>query len=422
MEGIQNKKRCRKIDSAGDKKDLGDEVKSNEEAANEIVQDSQSPRQKRRRTILSQKVEDNVIANTSKNKGISKQLAVKISVNDNQHTKISDRSFQNENKDVAAQSKYIVKVPKKDMKERQPGLKHGEGNGDCVAEQQIGRRKRKNHINHPRSNVKATNSTDNIYNPHKPSPFNLLSDEMIVKIFEYIPRQTLVNGCVLTCRRLKNICYDEALWKRVDLGGKKIGPGQAGKIILRGTRVLRMSKTTILSPLFPKNIERKGSCKTSLHDNSSILDQSDMRLKLTYLDLSSATIDEKCLETLFEKCWYLKKVSLENCKLNESILNYLSQNTRLEVLHLAMAQGVTSEGLAHLSQNLRNTLVEINLSWIGMNDDMIEEALLLLGNNSKTLTHLNIAGCRESLTDDRLNFILGKYNIGRYKFSWGFKN
>ena len=86
-----------------------------------------------------------------------------------------------------------------------------------------------------------------------------------------------------------------------------------------------------------------------------------------------------------------------------------------------MAQGVTSEGLAHLSQNLRNTLVEINLSWIGMNDDMIEEALLLLGNNSKTLTHINIAGCRESLTDDRLNFILGKYNIGRYKFSWGFK-
>ena len=83
MEGIQNKKRCRKIDSAGDKKDLAIEVKSNEAAGNEIVQDSQSPKQKRRRTILSQKVEDNVIENTSKNKGISKQLAVKISVNEN---------------------------------------------------------------------------------------------------------------------------------------------------------------------------------------------------------------------------------------------------------------------------------------------------------------------------------------------------
>ena len=72
-----------------------------------------------------------------------------------------------------------------------------------------------------------------------------------------------------------------------------------------------------------------------------------------------------------------------------------------------MAEGVTCGGLALLAQGLKNTLVELNLSWIGMDEKMIEETLLLLGNNSRTLTHLNLAGCKDSLTDERLNFILG---------------
>jgi len=81
-------------------------------------------------------------------------------------------------------------------------------------------------------NKKVAN-TDDVYDSHKLSPFNLLSDEIIIKIFEFVPRQTLVNGCALSCKRLKSICYDESLWKRVDLGGKKIGPGQAGNIATR---------------------------------------------------------------------------------------------------------------------------------------------------------------------------------------------
>ena len=81
-------------------------------------------------------------------------------------------------------------------------------------------------------------SEGNAYNPDRPSPLDSLSDEVIVKILEFTSRPTLVR-CAQTCRRLRDIGYDDALWKRMDLGGKVIGPGQAGKIISRGTRVLR---------------------------------------------------------------------------------------------------------------------------------------------------------------------------------------
>ena len=74
---------------------------------------------------------------------------------------------------------------------------------------------------------------------------------------------------------------------------------------------------------------------------------------------------------------------------------------------MGMALGVTAMGLSHLAQGLNNTLVDLNISWIGMDAETVEEALLLLGNNSMTLTRLNISGCKVSLTDDRLNFILG---------------
>ena len=123
-----------------------------------------------------------------------------------------------------------------------------------------------------------------------------------------------------------------------------------------------------------------------------------------------ATVQESCLESLFEKCRDLKKVGLENCRLNDTILFHLSQNRNLETLHMSMAEGVTAQGLSHLSQGFLDTLVEVNLGWIGMNDDMVEEAVLLFGNNSRTLKRLNVSGCRESLTDNHVDFIAGVYS------------
>ena len=78
---------------------------------------------------------------------------------------------------------------------------------------------------------------------------------------------------------------------------------------------------------------------------------------------------------------------------------------------MAMAHGVTARGLSHLAQGLTDTLVDVNLSWIGMDHEMVDEAMVLLANNSNTLTRLNIAGCKESLTDGRLHSILGSTKV-----------
>ena len=70
------------------------------------------------------------------------------------------------------------------------------------------------------------------------------------------------------------------------------------------------------------------------------------------------------------------------------------------------ALGGTAKGLSHLGQGL-STLVDLNLAWIGMDDNMLEQAILMIENNSRSLLRLNITGCRESLTDSRLSRILG---------------
>ena len=111
----------------------------------------------------------------------------------------------------------------------------------------------------PRKRQKLQSQQNWKYNSKKFSPFDLLSDEIVIKIFEFVPRTLLLNGCALTCKRLRNICYDDTLWKRIDLGGKTFGPGQAGKIILRGTKILRMAKTTVQPPLFSNDTDQNHS-------------------------------------------------------------------------------------------------------------------------------------------------------------------
>lgn len=267
----------------------------------------------------------------------------------------------------------------------------------------------------PRRQPKLQSQPNSRYDSKKSSPFDLLSDEIVIKILEFLPPTMLLNGFALTCKRLRNICYDDTFWKRVDLGGKKFGPGQAGKIMLRGTKILRMAKAIVQPPLFLNDAEKYDNqhflvksisasmCETCVLSNTH---GSSMELKLNYLDLSSSTIEETCLESLFEKCYNLKKVSLENCKLNDKILYFLAKNKNLEVLNLTMAVGITACGLNFLAQGLQNTLMDLNFSWIGMTEDMMDEALELLDNNSQTLRSLNIAGCKEVLTVDRLHFII----------------
>ena len=416
-------------------------------------ENKKSPETKQKRTILSEKnVEFNDPSQTHRDmkymmtKDIDTDIFPKaITVEDGidiekkpgiefQHSRISERYDQDGDYDKLNEKDQAAKVSdnirKQNVEYSEPFLLHHEnkqkGNVgkqeddpsrlkvpvEAHYEKVLCSENRKRHSSGiPRKRQKLQSQQNWEYNSKKFSPFDLLSDEIVIKIFEFVPRTLLLNGCALTCKRLRNICYDDTLWKRIDLGGKTFGPGQAGKIILRGTKILRMAKTTVQPPLFSNDTDHNHSKHlfNTLPNKavSATHHSSRMELKLKYLDLSFSTIEETCLESLFQKCHNLKKVSLENCNLNDRILYYLSQNKTLDVLDMQMAVGITDQGLSYLAQGLRNTLVDVNLSWIGMDEDVIEEALLLLANNSQTLRSLNIAGCKDALTDDRLHFILG---------------
>ena len=75
--------------------------------------------------------------------------------------------------------------------------------------------------------------------------------------------------------------------------------------------------------------------------------------KVQYLDLSMAVISPHGLEELLASCQLLRKLSLENCQINDSICRHIGQNKNLEVLNLSMCDGLTENGLVPICNNLQ---------------------------------------------------------------------
>lgn len=72
---------------------------------------------------------------------------------------------------------------------------------------------------------------------------------------------------------------------------------------------------------------------------------SDFISKLMYLDLSMATISTSGLYHLFKRCKRLRKLSLDSCRLDDSVCTSVARNEHLEVLNMTMAGGLTTYGL-----------------------------------------------------------------------------
>ena len=74
--------------------------------------------------------------------------------------------------------------------------------------------------------------------------FERLSDEMILSIFKWLPKKTLIR-CSLVCQRFNRVAQDETLWTRLDLSGKVIQPGALGRILQRGVVILRLAQCKV---------------------------------------------------------------------------------------------------------------------------------------------------------------------------------
>lgn len=74
--------------------------------------------------------------------------------------------------------------------------------------------------------------------------FNRMSDELILSVFRWLPKFMLARSAQV-CRRFKRLAFDETLWRRLDLGGKTLKPGVVGRVILRGSTILRLAKAEV---------------------------------------------------------------------------------------------------------------------------------------------------------------------------------
>lgn len=207
--------------------------------------------------------------------------------------------------------------------------------------------------------------------------FRILSDEIVLSIFKWLPKKTL-NRCSLVCRRWRNIARDEALWTRLDLGSKTLSPGNLADIVKTGVRVLRLAQADIPDPVFGDELFPE-----------------DYVSRLQFLDLSMAVISVPGLVSLLEKTRQLVKLSLEHCCINDAACEAISQNSQLEVLNLSMVYDLSTNGLRSIISRCRR-LVGLNLGWTGLKTESLD---CLMSSLPPNLSQLNLSGCRRAFSD-----------------------
>ncbi|KYN07750.1 S-phase kinase-associated protein 2 [Cyphomyrmex costatus] len=215
--------------------------------------------------------------------------------------------------------------------------------------------------------------------------FNKLSDEIILMILKWLPKKCLVRS-MLVCKRWCQIAQDEALWTRLDMGSKVLNEGTLGHILPRGIQILRLAQAEIADPVF---------C-----EGSEVLSDSYIS-KLQYLDLSMAVISPMGLAVLLSKCKYLKKLSLEKCVVNRDCCRVIKQNTELEILNLTMCENINVGCIMDLME--LKCLTALNIAWCSLDNECIT---LLCKTLPTSITRLNLAGCRKTMTDENVKDLL----------------
>ncbi|XP_053689006.1 S-phase kinase-associated protein 2, partial [Sabethes cyaneus] len=216
--------------------------------------------------------------------------------------------------------------------------------------------------------------------------FNRLSDEMILQVFRWLPKKTLIR-CSEVSKRFNRVAQDETLWTRLDLSCRSLREGAIGRVISRGTVILRLAQAHVSFPVFsPGSVEP------------------NFMTKLQFLDLSMCSIDSETLQQLLSHCRSLRKLSLENVPLGAGCCGEIAENENLEALNLTMCEGLDYQNVSVLLKKLTK-LHSLNISWTCLNRPSVEALVLYV---TPTLLRLNIAGCRQTMTDTALDKLVNR--------------
>ena len=79
-------------------------------------------------------------------------------------------------------------------------------------------------------------------------------------------------------------------------------------------------------------------------------------------------------------------------------------NRHLSVLHLGMATGITTVGLAAVLSGCGAVLRDLNLAWTDLSEEALAELCGPRGLPAD-LERLNLSGCRDTLTDRHVELL-----------------
>ena len=241
-----------------------------------------------------------------------------------------------------------------------------------------------------------------------------LPDEVMIEILKNVETEDLIRCHELGHIRLRNICKDESLWKKVDFSEKTVTASYIKKFIYNGfAQCLNLAQSKIVGSFgsLPKLLEKGGSVK--------------------YLNLSQTIADALELETLISSCRNVEKISLASlsldpeqthfrflelqvldlgafCGMNKRFMRRLLYSEKLTEISLRCTRNSSNTLMAHKSEvikylveHLSEDVEKVSLSGIHC---LTDEHIETLVSRCKKIKELELSGCR-SITGNSLTSI-----------------
>ena len=127
--------------------------------------------------------------------------------------------------------------------------------------------------------------------------FEDFPNEVILTIFSFLDVKDLIQ-CAKVSKRVRAICHDESLWKKINLYFKTVPAELINYILVYGScKYLSLWSTDLIGNM---NLNQKSSLK--------------------YLDLNFCKANDGVLNNLISACDSLEKLSLRNLTLNGKMI------------------------------------------------------------------------------------------------------
>ncbi|XP_033636361.1 S-phase kinase-associated protein 2-like [Asterias rubens] len=240
----------------------------------------------------------------------------------------------------------------------------------------------------------------------KNDPFYVLSDEIMLGVFQWLPKTTLTS-CARVCKRWNHLVIDDSLWRHIDLASKIFSSGTLGRVLQRGTVAAKLSRCSIKGSVFDQASSASSSSARGARTSSRTSEQSkelqensfQPKLHLQYLDLSASDATPEQLAEVLAHCPsnQLKKLSLESCPLSKDLVKCIAnQGGSLEELNLCMSTGLKEDGVRIMFESCKR-LKSLNLAWTSLSR---KELLAFVECAPTSLEKLNLSGCRQTLKNE----------------------